>query len=64
MEVLYFMLSVLALVIWIVIANEFGNIAELKGYYKTKYAWYTFLFSFAGMLMVVALPNLNKENAQ
>ena len=43
-------------VVFAIVAIEFGNIAELKGYDKTKYAWYTFFFSVAGMLMVVALP--------
>ena len=43
-------------VVFVIIAIEFGNIAELKGYDKTKYAWCTFFFSVAGMLMVIALP--------
>ena len=43
-------------VVFAIVSIEFGNIAELKGYDKTKYAWYTFFFSVAGMLMVVALP--------
>lgn len=42
------------------VAREFEDIAEMKGYYEKKYFWWTFLLGPIGMLMVVALPNLNK----
>ena len=56
MEFLIFLVAVIALAIYAVIAYEFGKIAELKGYAWKKYFWYTFLFTFVGMLMVIALP--------
>ena len=56
MGFLVFLICVVAIALWIVVANEFGTIAELKGYDKMRYALFTFFFSAAGMLMVIALP--------
>ena len=56
MGFLVFLSCLIAIALWIMVANEFGTIAELKGYDKMRYALFTFFFSVAGMLMVVALP--------
>lgn len=40
-----------------VIAAEFYAIAAKKGCSEVKYFWYCFLLTFAGYLMVIALPN-------
>lgn len=47
---------VVAIMIDWVIARQFADIAERKGYEGSTYFWFTFLFGIAGMLMVVALP--------
>lgn len=43
--------------IWVGICSEFGNIANLKGFDRSKYFWLTFFFGIIGMLMVIALPS-------
>ena len=48
---------IIALVIWCYIGKEFMNIAEMKGHHSSRYFWWTFLFSFVGMAMVIALPD-------
>lgn len=53
--------SIIALILWIVIALEFANIAKMKGYTEKRWFWYSFLFTAAGWLMVVALPSKNAE---
>ena len=40
------------------IASQFQEVAEKKGYTETKYKWICFFFGIAGMLLVVALPDL------
>ena len=63
MSLLYLIIVIIALVIDAVIANQFSDIAEMKGYADRKYFWFTFLFGIVGMLMVIALPNIsNKAN--
>ena len=49
---------VIALVIGCIIACKFSEIAEMKGHNGREYFWYTFLFGICGMLMVIALPNI------
>lgn len=60
MEFLVILLVLIAALIILaiqgVIAYEFGKIAEAKGYVWKKYFWYTFGFSYVGILMVIALP--------
>ena len=55
---LYVLGIIIALVINVVIANKFVEIAEMKGHYGGDYFWYVFLFGIIGMLMVIALPNV------
>jgi len=59
-------LSILVLILWIAIdyylATEFYKVLEMKGYSEKKYFWIAFLFSFAGYLLIIALPN--KKQAQ
>lgn len=53
-------LVLLAILIYIdyLIATEFDNIAEQKGYSESnKYFWYCFWLGIVGYLMVIALPN-------
>ena len=49
---------IVAIVIDYIIAKKFEEIAEMKGHEGSTYFWFTFIFGFIGMLMVVALPNL------
>ena len=39
------------------IAKEFNNAAQEKGYYAKKYFWICFLLGAVGYLLVIALPN-------
>lgn len=43
----------------LILANEFAKIATAKGYTYNKYFWLCFLFSIAGYLLVIALPDIN-----
>lgn len=56
MGVFYFCLVVASIIAWVFAAKEFQHIAEMKGYDGSKYFWWTLFFTFAGMLMVIALP--------
>lgn len=44
-----------------VLALEFSNIAEVKGWHSSKYFWYAFLFGIVGYLFVIALPDLSQQ---
>lgn len=61
MGFVYFLAAVLFLVFNFMIAAEFANIADAKGYAGTKYGIYTFFFGIVGMLMVVALPQVKNQ---
>ena len=39
------------------ISDEFFKIAVAKGYKDRKYFWFCFFFTFAGFLLVMALPD-------
>lgn len=54
-----FLIIVVVLVINGVIAMKFADIAGMKGHDVSPYFWYTFLLGIVGMLMVVALPDIN-----
>ena len=56
MWILYLVGIVIALIIDYVIAKNFADIAEMKGYEGDTYFWFTFLLGLIGMLMVIALP--------
>ena len=58
---LYLLGIVIALVSDYFIAKKFEEIAEMKGHYGSTYFWYTFVFGMVGMLMVIALPAIKKE---
>ena len=60
MGFLYFVCIIIVLVIDFIIAKNFSEIAEMKGYEESKYFWFTFLFGLVGMLMVIALPNIKE----
>lgn len=59
---LYLLGIVFALFVDYIIARKFADIAEMKGHEGDAYFWFTFLLGAVGMLMVVALPTLVKEN--
>ena len=48
---------IISLIINVVIAKKFVEIADMKGHYGSDYFWYIFLFGMIGMLMVIALPD-------
>lgn len=48
--------SIVVLIINYLIAKEFYNVAQSKGYYNQKYLWIPFLIGLAGWLLIVALP--------
>lgn len=52
-------LILLAVVIWIwwYVAKQFEEAAQKKGYNDKKYFWICFLLTFAGYLLVIALPD-------
>ena len=61
MEFLYIFSGIAAIAISIIVALEFGKIAEAKGHSKVKYFWFSFLFGLIGYLMVVALPDRGNQ---
>jgi hypothetical protein len=62
MEVIIILLcSALALWINYLIAREFYNAAEEKGYYDTKYLWICFFLGIVGYLLIIALPARSKK---
>ena len=54
---------IVALIIDVVAACEFRNIADMKGHDGSKYFWYCLFFSMAGWVMVAALPDLSTKPA-
>ncbi len=42
------------------ISDEFFKIAVAKGYNDRKYFWFCFFLTFAGFLLVIALPDKTK----
>ena len=54
-----FIIALVALVIFGLVAYEFYIIAVMKGHDESKYFWISFLFPLAGWLMVIALPDRN-----
>lgn len=61
-----FIAAIFLFIIQLILAKEFSNAAADKGYVGGKYFWYCFLFSIAGYLLVIALPNkeIAKGNKQ
>lgn len=64
MEILIIISCIVALVIDYLIAKEFYLVAEAKGYADKKYLWISFLLTFIGYLLVIALPNRGIGNAE
>lgn len=54
---IYILILVFVLVVNVIMATEFQEIAKEKGYPQSKYFWYVFLFGIVGCLLVIALPN-------
>ena len=57
MEIAIILSSILLIIIDYIIAQEFQQIANQKGFNERKYFWYSFLLGFAGWIMVIALPD-------
>ena len=60
MIAVYILCILIGLIISGIISAKFEEIAEMKGHNGKPYFWYTFLFGVVGMLMVIALPNVEK----
>lgn len=58
------LLTILCLVIEFYLASEFYKVVQMKGYSETKYFWIAFLFSFAGYLLIIALPDKTQTAPQ
>lgn len=56
MKVLAVLGAVVGIIVWVFVAVEFSNIAELKGHDGSKYLWWTLFLGPVGMMMVIALP--------
>lgn len=44
-----------------VIAGYFREIARMKGHREERYFWVPFVFTIAGYLLVIALPDRNSD---
>ena len=68
MDVSVVVISVIVLIISIIIdyllAKEFYSVAKSKGYKDKKYFWYSYMFLFAGYLLIIALPDKNSETGK
>lgn len=47
-----------------VIAYAFAGVSDSKGHNGDKYFWFCFLFGIAGYLLVIALPDATKKEAE
>ena len=54
---MFWLVLIIVLIIWLIAAFEFWEIARMKGHEKTRYFWYSFLFGLVGWMMVIALPD-------
>ncbi len=52
-------LLIVSIIIAYLLAKEFYAVANSKGYEDKKYFWYSFIFLFAGYLLIIALPDKN-----
>lgn len=67
MEVIFIIAGIIFLIAHILICSVFSQIAELKGWEKTKYFWLCLFGGIMGALLVIALPNeegLTKKKEQ
>ena len=57
-------LVALVIVIWIdwYLAKQFYEAAKAKGHYEKRYFWICFLLTWAGYLLVIALPDRGNQN--
>ena len=52
---------VLYIVIAFLLANEFSDVAAMKGHSDRKYFWFCFFFSILGYFLVIALPDRGEK---
>ena len=53
----FIILFVIAVIMWIILANELYKAACAKGFKDRKYFWIPFLFGAFGALVIIALPD-------
>lgn len=53
----------LAIWLWWYLAEQFYQVAKMKGYPERKYFWLCFITNFAGYLLVIALPDRGNTTA-
>lgn len=56
------LLCILAIVIYALVAVEFYRVAVMKGHDEKKYFWLSFLLSFIGWMLVIALPDRSTQS--
>ena len=64
MEALLYILGfIIAIVVDVIIARAFADVAEDKGHTESKYFWMCVLFGIPGYLLVIALPDRRRPVA-
>ena len=58
----FLLLIAIPLLINIMLALMFKNIAKQKGHYEARYFWIPFFFGIVGYIMVAALPDRGVQN--
>ncbi|MBQ7485511.1 MAG: SHOCT domain-containing protein [Oscillospiraceae bacterium] len=58
---LYFLLAIIGLWIFYLLAVEFQKAAKAKGWLGEKYKWICFFLPLAGYLLVIALPDRKSD---
>ena len=61
MGLMYLILLCLAILIMYAAAEAFYDVACMKGHEDRKYFWWSFLLPAIGYLLVIALPNVKKD---
>lgn len=61
---MYVLGSIFYLILTIISASYFHEIAVMKGHTESRYFWLPLLLPIMGCLLVVALPDRNPDNAK
>ena len=62
MQGLIVLSSIAYIIICLLIAFQFHEIAKAKGFDSIKYFWFPFLFGIAGYLLIIALPDRGRTS--